>query len=165
MPTGPSTITARFADPVTVVPGSVRRTYKLAVTRPGASEVTVGYREGNECAAVMFRGAETGLLTPVPGGTQDMVFRVLVEDVAPPRTRIVSRPSRRTKRRRARFRVRSSEPGSSFECRLDRAPFVRCDPLERLRVEPGRHRFRARATDPAGNVDPTPARARWWVRR
>jgi len=35
----------------------------------------------------------------------------------------------------------------------------------KVRVKPGKHRFKVRAIDAAGNVDRTPAKARFKVRR
>lgn len=90
-------------------------------------------------------------------------------DGSPPNTRIRKAPRRRilTSRSRARatFKFTSSEPGSSFRCKLDGKPFRPCTSPKRLRVKPGRHRFKVRAIDQAGNVDPTPATARWRVVR
>ena len=62
-----------------------------------------------------------------------------------------------------RFRFLSSEPGSSFRCSLDRQPFTPCGAAKNLggQLSKGRHRLRVYAMDPAGNVDPTPAVARF----
>jgi hypothetical protein len=50
----------------------------------------------------------------------------------------------------------SDEPRATFECRLTR--WGRCLPGARTwHMRPGRRIFRVRASDPAGNVDPTPA--------
>lgn len=87
-------------------------------------------------------------------------------DTAAPKTRITGRPHRKTRKRTARFRFRSSERGSTFTCRLDRGRWRRCRSPKRYRhLKPGRHIFRVRATDRAGNTDRTPARRRWRVRR
>jgi len=46
-----------------------------------------------------------------------------------------------------------------FDCRVDAGPFVACSsPFTTRRLKRGRYRFRVRATDLAGNVDPRPAR-------
>jgi hypothetical protein len=63
------------------------------------------------------------------------------------------------------FRFRSSEAGSRFECKRDRRAWRECSSPKRVKVAPGRHKFRVRATDGAGNVDRTPAISRWRVRK
>jgi hypothetical protein len=86
-------------------------------------------------------------------------------DREPPDTTITAGPGEKvkTKKKRARvsFEFVSSEPGSSFECSLDGGPFAPCtSPVtEKVRAKPKAkaHEFGVRATDPAGNVDPTPA--------
>ena len=72
-----------------------------------------------------------------------------------------------TERRKAiyKFRFRSSETDSSFECKLDRRRWRPCTSPKRVKVAPGRHKFRVRATDNAGNTDRTPAISRWRVRK
>ena len=71
-----------------------------------------------------------------------------------------------TTRRKAiyRFRFRSSETDSTFECKLDRHDWRRCSSPRRVKAASGRHKFRVRATDAAGNTDSTPAISRWRVR-
>lgn len=88
-------------------------------------------------------------------------------DLSAPETTLLHAPGTNvvTKRRRAfvRFRFAASEPGSSFECRLDNRGWAPCSSPRRLLVDGGDHVFRMRAVDPAGNADPTPARHRWSV--
>lgn len=61
----------------------------------------------------------------------------------------------------ATFSFRASEP-ASFTCSLDGAAYVACDsPRSYSGLTPGWHIFAVRATDAAGNVDPSPAQARW----
>jgi hypothetical protein len=85
-------------------------------------------------------------------------------DVTAPGTKITAAPSRRTKLRRARFRFVSTEAGSVFQCKLDRAPWRSCrSPKLFLRIRKGVHVFRVRARDAAGSTDPTPAARSWRV--
>lgn len=58
------------------------------------------------------------------------------------------------------FSFSSSEPGSTFECRIDTGPYVACASPYRFSVPFGQHTFAVRARDTAGNVDPTPATRR-----
>jgi hypothetical protein len=165
VPTGASTITARFANPTVVFSGvSPRQEYELVVTRAGSAGLTVGYRDGNDCPGVLSRSVpESTAFSPLLGGGADLVFAAYVVDVSPPVTRIVRGPRKRTARRRARFKLRASEPVSGFHCRLDKNRLQPCGPTERVHVSRGRHVLRARAIDVAGNADPTPARLRWRV--
>ena len=69
-------------------------------------------------------------------------------------------------RRNAKFTFSSSESDSTFECRLDRKPFESCaSPRTYRRLKRGKHKLRVRATDQAGNADPTPAVANFKIRR
>jgi hypothetical protein len=87
-------------------------------------------------------------------------------DRTPPQTRITKGPPGRTHKRTAKFRFVSSEAGSTFQCRIDRRRFRTCrSPKRYRRLKPGKHVFRVRAIDPAGNVDPTPAVRRFRVLR
>jgi hypothetical protein len=90
-------------------------------------------------------------------------------DRTAPQTTIRRAPKKRitTRRKKVRVSIRfgSSEPGSIFTCRLDRRPPARCQSPFHARVRRGRHTFSVRATDAAGNVDPTPAKAVFKVRR
>jgi Ca2+-binding RTX toxin-like protein len=66
---------------------------------------------------------------------------------------------------RVAFRFASSEPGSSFRCKLDAKPYRPCASPRTFRVKPGRHAFRVFAIDPAGNRDHTPAPFNFQLRR
>ncbi len=53
-----------------------------------------------------------------------------------------------------KVKFRSDEPGSTFECRLDRKKFKPCTSPKRYRnLRDGKHRVFVLATDPAGNED------------
>ncbi|HET6998394.1 MAG TPA: PQQ-dependent sugar dehydrogenase [Solirubrobacterales bacterium] len=82
----------------------------------------------------------------------------------PPRTRIVKRPLKLTRRTSASFVFASSRSGSRFRCRLDRGRYRACrSPRVFRHLRPGKHSFRVVAVDGEGNVDPTPAVFRWTV--
>jgi Ca2+-binding RTX toxin-like protein len=90
-------------------------------------------------------------------------------DRTPPQTRITAHPPKlvwtRGSRRRVVFHFTSSEAGSAFRCRLDRAPFRPCRSPRAYRLRRGRHAFRVFAVDPAGNRDRSPALFRFRIRR
>ena len=64
----------------------------------------------------------------------------------------------------ASFEFSASEVGSTFQCRLDAAAYAACtSPVSYSGLALGTHSFDVRATDAAGNVDPTPATNGWTV--
>jgi hypothetical protein len=85
-------------------------------------------------------------------------------DTTPPETTIDSGPSDTITVDSASFAFSSSEAGSTFECRLDSATFSSCtSPEGYTNLSDGSHTFEVRATDAAGNLDPTPASYSWMV--
>jgi Thrombospondin type 3 repeat len=84
------------------------------------------------------------------------------EDTSPPETQITEKPRDKTKRGDATFGFTSTEPGSTFECSLDgKQTFKPCTSPITVKVKKGKHTFEVRATDAAGNTDPTPATDAW----
>jgi hypothetical protein len=83
-----------------------------------------------------------------------------------PETTISKGPKKKTKKRKATFAFGSDEPGSTFECKVDKKPFVDCTSPRRLKkVKIGRHTFQVRAIDAVGNIDATVDQHRWRVKR
>jgi hypothetical protein len=86
-------------------------------------------------------------------------------DRDPPDTTVTKAPKDKVKTKKkwatVSFEFTASEPGSTFECSLDGGPFDPCASPVTERVRAKRkatlHEFQVRATDPAGNADPTPA--------
>jgi hypothetical protein len=59
----------------------------------------------------------------------------------------------------------SSQPGTSFECKLDSGRYAPCgSPMTTSHLDDGPHRFSVRAVNQAGDVDPTPASRAFKVR-
>jgi Galactose oxidase-like, Early set domain/RTX calcium-binding nonapeptide repeat (4 copies) len=74
-----------------------------------------------------------------------------------PTTTITSGPSSGTNDPTPTFAF-SSQPGTSFECRLDAGSYLPCSvPKTTSHLADGSHTFSVRARDSAGNIDPTPA--------
>jgi hypothetical protein len=85
-------------------------------------------------------------------------------DTTPPQTSIASSPSGTTFSTTASFGFYSSEGGSSFECQLDGGSWNSCTtPQAYASLALGTHSFSVKATDAAGNTDPTPASRSWTV--
>jgi hypothetical protein len=85
-------------------------------------------------------------------------------DTAPPDTTITAAPSGTVASTTGQVSFTSSEPGSTFQCRLDAGPWSACtSPATVNGLSNGQHTFSVRATDGAGNTDATPASATWTV--
>ena len=86
-------------------------------------------------------------------------------DTTPPVTTIgPTTPPANTSSTTATFDLGSNEPGSTFECRLDGGPYSPCTtPKTYTALADGSHVFDVRATDPAGNVDTSPATYIWTI--
>jgi fibronectin type 3 domain-containing protein len=85
-------------------------------------------------------------------------------DTTPPDTSIIDHPANPTTSTRASFSFTSSESGSTFECALDGGAYGSCtSPKAYSGLTEGNHSFSVRATDAAGNTDPTPATYSWTI--
>jgi hypothetical protein len=94
------------------------------------------------------------------GRSASVSLRVIVHNAGdtPPETTITGGPSETTGSAEASFTFSSSEAGSSFECRFDAESWGSCSsPKSYSQLAEGAHGFEVRATDAAGNTDPTPA--------
>jgi hypothetical protein len=80
-------------------------------------------------------------------------------DLTAPKVTITKAPKAKTKGTTAKFKFKSNEAGSKFQCKLDKGKFKTCrSPKTYKKLKPGKHVFKVRAIDKAGNVDPTPAK-------
>ncbi len=74
-----------------------------------------------------------------------------------PQTTLKRKPPHRTHDRTPTFRFGSSEPGSTFQCKLDGKPYRACRSPFTAKVLPlGAHTFKVRARDDSGKLDPSP---------
>ena len=89
-------------------------------------------------------------------------FQILPDTVVPDTT--ISAGPRKFGTAVATFEFTSNEKDAMLECRLDGERFTTCvSPKTYTGLAKGRHTFRVRAVDGAGNADPTPARREWQV--
>ncbi len=87
-------------------------------------------------------------------------------DRTAPNTTITATPATLTNAPNATFTFVSNEAGASFECDLDSGGFAACtSPVAYTGLADGGHTFLVRATDAAGNIDPTPASHAWQIDR
>jgi hypothetical protein len=88
-------------------------------------------------------------------------------DASPPDSTITGGPKKKTKKKTAEFAFNGTDARvvAGFQCSVDGAPFVPCSSPFTTKVKKGKHNFRVRAVDAAGNVDPTPASYDWKVKK
>jgi acid phosphatase type 7 len=101
-----------------------------------------------------------------PGGREQCHGAPASLDTTPPETTIVSGPSGTVKSREAKFTFSSTEP-SNFQTRLDGGNWEANGAVTSKtysNLANGTHTFEVKATDAAGNEDPTPASRSWKVR-
>lgn len=80
-------------------------------------------------------------------------------DTTPPTVKITKAPKTKSTSTTAKFKFKANEAGSTFQCRLDKGKFKSCrSPKTYKKLKPGKHLFKVRATDKAGNVGPVAKR-------
>jgi dipeptidyl aminopeptidase/acylaminoacyl peptidase len=133
------------------------------------------YVDGTNSGSLVVANANGSNPVPVPLDPDVAVFPLNPDwapaevvkpppDTTAPETTITKKPKKRISKPKAKVRFVSSEPGSSFECKIDKKPYKPCQSPRKLKhLKPGRHKFRVRATDAAANTDPTPAKAKFKV--
>ncbi len=73
--------------------------------------------------------------------------------VAAPKVTIKAGPKAKSTKTTAKFKFVSSESGSKFQCKLDKKAFANCkSPKTYKKLKPGKHVFKVKAIDAAGNV-------------
>lgn len=131
---------------------------------------------GDDVGGVVDRGSVTvsftggpvapGDATP-PGGTPTPPTQS-TRDTTPPDTTGLKGPKKVKRGKPAKFSFGSSEPRSTFLCRVDKKLLKACSSPSTVatkRLKPGKHKFSVAARDAAGNIDPTPAQLTFNVTR
>ena len=84
-------------------------------------------------------------------------------DTTAPTVKITKAPKAKSTSTTAKFKFKANEAGAKFECKLDKAKFKKCrSPKTYKKLKPGKHVFKVRATDKAGNVG-KPAKKKFTV--
>ncbi|HEU4462107.1 MAG TPA: NosD domain-containing protein [Solirubrobacterales bacterium] len=74
-------------------------------------------------------------------------------DTTAPTAKITKAPKAKSTSTTAKFKFSSNEAGSRFECKLDKGKFKKCkSPKTYKKLKVGKHVFKVRAIDKAGNV-------------
>lgn len=113
-------------------------------------------------------GAHTFSVVAVDGAgnASAPALRTWAVDATKPNTVLTAKPAKTTKARKATFRFRASEKPVTFQCKLDKGAWKACRSGRTLtKLKPGKHTFKVRAKDRAGNVDASPAAHTWTIRR
>ncbi|HEX7279269.1 MAG TPA: right-handed parallel beta-helix repeat-containing protein [Solirubrobacterales bacterium] len=77
----------------------------------------------------------------------------VVQPPKPPNTKIVKGPAGKITKTTVVFKFRSLGSSRGFQCKLDKGKFKNCkSPKTYKKLKPGKHVFRVRAVDKAGNV-------------
>jgi len=120
-----------------------------------------GLAEGLHFIAVRARDS-SGNVDATPA-TAQWLIQAPISDTAPPTTTIDYQPSPISADGSAVFIFSASET-STYECSVDAAAFSSCPQFFTLTaLADGIHNLAVRATDAAGNTDPTPTTAQWIV--
>jgi NHL repeat len=163
-----------------VIPANAVTDYEVCTTGTGCKAGVFGSGSGQlnapnglgvDCRGAVWvpnhdevqRFGEPGTESPPCTSSQGPPGGGAASDTTPPNTKLGKHPKKRTRKRRAKFTFISTEPSSSFKCKLDKKPFRPCRSPFVKKVKPGKHRFKVEAIDTAGNVDPSPAAFKWKV--
>jgi hypothetical protein len=171
-PSPGSFIPVTFAAPALVAAGTQ---YAVVAYSPGAAGNAVGWNYQNTGNPYLPGGMFSSSDPIPPGGNwsnaglvnADLGFKTYVGpapplvDKTPPETLIGSKKIKGTT---AKFTFSSSEPGSTFQCKLDKHSFKPCSsPKKYKHLSAGKHKFKVRAVDAAGNVDASAAKKKFKI--
>ncbi|HET6151673.1 MAG TPA: choice-of-anchor Q domain-containing protein, partial [Marmoricola sp.] len=84
-------------------------------------------------------------------------------DRTPPNTRLTAHPAHKVRTATVRFVFASTEPHSTFRCKLDKRAYKTCTAPHRISIGIGKHTFSVKAVDASGNIDPSAVT--WKVQR
>jgi ELWxxDGT repeat protein len=159
---GPSSFTASRAAAFTFAASEAGATFECSLdgVAYGACSSPVSYTELADGQHTFRVRAADSLGNVDPTAAE----RSWIVDATPPETTIDFGPSGTVSSRSATFSFSANE-AATFECSLDGAAPSSCtSPIRYDKLRRGTHTFTVRATDQAGNVDPTPASQTWTAR-
>jgi hypothetical protein len=174
------TVVPQIAPPsATTNPPSPRNdnSPKVLGSAPAGSFVAL-YKTANCSGAPVANGsaatfASPGLTISVPNNSTTTIHAVVfavggqlspcssskityVEDSKAPKARITKHPKHKVtssrKRTKVKFGFTSNERHSTFQCKIDHRRFRHCRHSKTYKVKHGKHAFRVRAIDRAGNI-------------
>jgi CSLREA domain-containing protein len=126
------------------LPGSTLVTATQTNTEGGTSELADPVATPADPSPPTPGGGGSGGNKGGSGGTTDKTA---------PTTKITKAPKAKSTSTTAKFKFKSNEAGSKFQCKLDKGKFKNCrSPKTYKKLKPGKHVFKVRAIDKAGNV-------------
>jgi glucose/arabinose dehydrogenase len=132
------------------------KSYAFQSWSDGGARIHSVLASGSRSFTATFAGEGEPVPTP-PTGTRSALL------AAPPRTRLLGHPAKRTAATLARFGFASNPVGAGFRCKLDGRARSSCrSPKTYRRLPPGRHTFKVWAVS-GSLTDPTPAKFSWKV--
>ncbi len=131
--------------------GHAYRFYSVATDRAGHTEAAPAAADASAAVA-----CETTPPPPPPPGEPPAN-----PDTDAPETTLTKQPAKKTTKSKAKFAFEADEDDATFECKLDRKKWKPCSSPRKYKVREGKHKFRVRATDAAGNTDPSPAKVKF----
>jgi hypothetical protein len=109
----------------------------------------------------------TGVTQPFAASTDEVQLDLSARvepDINAPETTITEGAPKKTEKTTAKFRFSSDDDSAAFECKKDKKPWKPCSSPTKMRhLSKGKHEFKVRAIDAAGNTDPTPAKDKFEV--
>jgi hypothetical protein len=107
----------------------------------------------------------TPTVTPGPSAVPTPTVTPTPSDVTAPKT-LLRRSQINQAKRKATFRFGAGEAGAKFFCKLDKKKYKPCtSPKTYKKLKRGKHVFRVKARDRAGNLDRTPIVKRFKIKR
>jgi hypothetical protein len=141
--------------------------FECRLDGPGAAAGTFDPCTSSEAYTDLADGTYTFQVRAIDqvGNTdQTPATRSFTVDTTAPETTTTKEPRKTTTAGRVTFKFISSEEGSTFRCKVDKKRFRPCTSPKKFKVKRGKHVFKVRATDQAGNTDLTPAKYRFRVK-
>ena len=129
---------------------------QLKASGPASASCDVTY-QASGAAAQTLTAAYQGDPTHAASQAQAQLKVTL----AAPDTKIKKKAVKHSNGRAYKLTLISTEPGSTFQCKLDKKKFTNCRSPFNLRVKRGRHVLLVRAVNSEGLADPSPFRFRW----
>jgi hypothetical protein len=123
-----------------------------ASARRGEGECTI-QAEGMEDPRAVYASPDGANVYVGSDQGAVVAFRI---DREPPTTKV--KGPKRTSSHRPKLKLKSSEPGSTFQCKVDNGGAKPCDAKFKPKLGGGKNKIQVVAIDAAGNPDPTPAK-------